>query len=153
MQQRFIEYDLPLAEMSEESAREKNIRHGHPSTLHIWWARRPLAASRATTFAALIDDPGAHILRSGEEIRKLIEQISPWEAVKEGNSAAIGRAEMIAEQYGAARPRSSIRSPAAARFRWRRSGSGARPTPATTTRWRCSSRRRRSSGRRSTACR
>ena len=39
MQKRFIEYDLPLAEISEESAREKNIRHGHPSTLHIWWAR------------------------------------------------------------------------------------------------------------------
>ena len=37
---RFIEYDLPLAEISEQSAREKNIRHGHPSTLHIWWARR-----------------------------------------------------------------------------------------------------------------
>ena len=40
MHKRFIEYDLPLAEISEESAREKNIRHGHPSTLHIWWARR-----------------------------------------------------------------------------------------------------------------
>ena len=51
MQKRFIEYDLPLAEISEASAREKNIRHGHPSTLHIWWARRPLASSRATTFA------------------------------------------------------------------------------------------------------
>ena len=58
MQKRFIEYDLPLAEISEQSAREKNIRHGHPSTLHIWWARRPLASSRATAFAALIDDPG-----------------------------------------------------------------------------------------------
>ncbi len=51
MQKRSIEYDLPLAEISEQSAREKNIRHGHPSTLHIWWARRPLASSRATTFA------------------------------------------------------------------------------------------------------
>ena len=40
MHKRFIEYDLPLAEISEQSAREKNIRHGHPSTLHIWWARR-----------------------------------------------------------------------------------------------------------------
>ena len=55
---RLIEYDLPLADISEASAREKNIRHGHPSTLHIWWARRPLASSRATAFAALIDDPG-----------------------------------------------------------------------------------------------
>jgi adenine-specific DNA methylase len=58
MTKRLIEYDLPLAEISEASAKEKNIRHGHPSTLHIWWARRPLAASRATAFAALIDDPG-----------------------------------------------------------------------------------------------
>ena len=56
MKKRLIEYDLPLADISEESAREKNIRHGHPSTLHIWWARRPLASSRATAFAALIDD-------------------------------------------------------------------------------------------------
>ena len=57
MKKRFIEWDLPLAEISEASAREKNIRHGHPSTLHIWWARRPLASSRATNFAALIDLP------------------------------------------------------------------------------------------------
>ena len=45
MRKRFIEYDLPLAEISEQSAREKNIRHGHPSTLHIRWARRPWASS------------------------------------------------------------------------------------------------------------
>ena len=50
MKKRFIEYDLPLAEISEQSAREKNICHGHPSTLHTWWARRPLASSRATGF-------------------------------------------------------------------------------------------------------
>ena len=73
MQKRFIEYDLPLAEISEQSAREKNIRHGHPSTLHIWWARRPLASSRATAFAALIDDPGPDHPQEREEIRKLIE--------------------------------------------------------------------------------
>ncbi len=51
---RFIEVSFPVKEVSLESAREKNIRHGHISTLHIWWARRPLAASRATNFAALI---------------------------------------------------------------------------------------------------
>jgi len=50
---RLIEVDFPLKEVSEESVREKSIRHGHISTLHIWWARRPLAASRATTYAAL----------------------------------------------------------------------------------------------------
>jgi adenine-specific DNA methylase len=100
MQQRFIEYDLPLAEISEESAREKNIRHGHPSTLHIWWARRPLAASRATTLAALLDDPGPHEPEKRREIRDLIKEIVPWEAVKNGNSEAIERAqELVQEQY------------------------------------------------------
>jgi len=101
LKRKFIEHDLPLAEVSEESAREKNIRHGHPSTLHIWWARRPLAASRATAFAALIDDPGEKHPEKREEIRKLIQEISPWEAVKDGNSRAVLRArEMIAKQYG-----------------------------------------------------
>lgn len=101
MKRKFIEHDLPLAEVSEESAREKNIRHGHPSTLHIWWARRPLAASRATAFAALIDDPGEQQPEKREEIRRLIQEISPWEAVKNGNSPAVLRARaMIAEQYG-----------------------------------------------------
>jgi adenine-specific DNA methylase len=100
MQKRFIEYDLPLAEISEQSAREKNIHHGHPSTLHIWWARRPLASSRATAFAALIDDPGPDHPQEREAIRKLIEEITPWEAVKDGNSPAIERAqEMIRQQY------------------------------------------------------
>jgi len=99
MAPRFIEYDLPLAEISEHSAREKNIRHGHPSTLHIWWARRPLAASRATTFAALIDLPEDEEKR--EEIKELIKKISPWEAVKNGNSRDIERArQMILEQWG-----------------------------------------------------
>ena len=58
LNRKLIEHNLPLAEISEASAREKSIRHGHPSTLHIWWARRPLASSRATAFAALMDDPG-----------------------------------------------------------------------------------------------
>lgn len=106
MQRKFIEYDLPLAEISEESAREKNIRHGHPSTLHIWWARRPLASSRATTFAALIDDPGPAQPEKRAEIRRLIQQITPWEAVKNGNSPAIQRAqEMIRQQYGDTPPK------------------------------------------------
>jgi adenine-specific DNA methylase len=100
MKQRFIEHDLPLAEISEESAREKNIRHGHPSTLHIWWARRPLAASRATTLAALLDDPGPHEPEKRREIKDLIKEIAPWEAVKNGNNEAIERAqEMVKEQY------------------------------------------------------
>jgi len=74
---RLIEVDFPLKEVSKESAREKNIRHGHISTLHIWWARRPLAASRATTFAALIPAP-----RNRDNLRKKLEfiaELSKWE--------------------------------------------------------------------------
>ena len=56
---KLIEVDLPLDAINEESAREKSIRHGHPSTLHLWWARRPLAACRAVIFASLVDDPSA----------------------------------------------------------------------------------------------
>ncbi len=54
---KLIEVALPLEAINEASAREKSIRHGHPSTLHLWWARRPLAAARAVIFASLIDDP------------------------------------------------------------------------------------------------
>jgi putative DNA methylase len=101
MKKRLIEYDLPLADISEDSAREKNIRHGHPSTLHIWWARRPLASSRATAFAALIDDPGPDHPQEREELLELVKKISPWEAVKGGNSEDIERArQLILEQYG-----------------------------------------------------
>jgi len=54
---KLIEVALPLEDINRESAREKTIRHGHPSTLHLWWARRPLAACRAVLFASLVDDP------------------------------------------------------------------------------------------------
>lgn len=54
---KLIEVGLPLVAINAESAREKSIRHGHPSTLHLWWARRPLAACRAVLFASLVDDP------------------------------------------------------------------------------------------------
>ena len=54
---KLIEVDLPLDDINRESAREKSIRHGHPSTLHLWWARRPLAACRAVIFASMVDDP------------------------------------------------------------------------------------------------
>jgi len=56
---KLIEVALPLEAINKESAREKSIRHGHPSTLHLWWARRPLAACRAVLFASLVDDPSA----------------------------------------------------------------------------------------------
>lgn len=57
---KLIEVALPLNAISEASVREKSIRHGHPSTLHLWWSRKPLAASRAVLFASLIDDPSEH---------------------------------------------------------------------------------------------
>lgn len=101
LKHRLIEYNLPLADISDASAREKNIRHGHPSTLHIWWARRPLASSRATAFAALIDDPGPDHPEEREELLELIKRITPWEAVKDGNSEDVERArELILKQYG-----------------------------------------------------
>ncbi len=56
---KLIEVALPLEAINTESAREKSIRHGHPSTLHLWWARRPLAACRAVLWAALVDDPSS----------------------------------------------------------------------------------------------
>src|SRR5690606_35459809 len=55
---KLIEVALPLDDINVAAAREKSIRHGHPSTLHLWWARRPLAAARAVLFAQLVNDPG-----------------------------------------------------------------------------------------------
>ncbi len=73
----FIEFDFPVKEVSEESAREKNIRHGHISTLHIWWARRPLASSRASVYAALTPEPKDE----EERLKKaqFIHNLSKWE--------------------------------------------------------------------------
>ncbi|MFZ8831387.1 MAG: DUF1156 domain-containing protein [Thermodesulfobacteriaceae bacterium] len=76
-QKSFIEVTFPIKEVSEESAREKNIRHGHISTLHIWWARRPLASSRATTYAALIPYPSTE--KEAKEKAKFIVELSKWE--------------------------------------------------------------------------
>ena len=53
---KLIEVALPLEAINKASAREKSIRHGHPSTLHLWWARRPRAAARAVIFAQMVDD-------------------------------------------------------------------------------------------------
>src|SRR5712672_408965 len=57
---KLIEVALPLDAINAACTREKSIRHGHPSTLHLWWARRPLAAARAIIFAQLVDDPSSH---------------------------------------------------------------------------------------------
>jgi putative DNA methylase len=72
---KLIEVAIPLEAINKASAREKSIRHGHPSTLHLWWARRPLAACRAVLFAQLVDDPSAYAdkLLDDPKIRKQAE--------------------------------------------------------------------------------
>lgn len=69
---RLIEVALPIREISAESVRDKNIHHAHISHLHIWWARRPLAASRAVVFASLVPDPDDP--RCPETFRKTVER-------------------------------------------------------------------------------
>ena len=85
---KLIEVALPLDAINKASAREKSIRHGHPSTLHLWWARRPLAAARAVIFAQMVDDPSEHpdlfpTEKKQEKERKrlfrIIENLVQWE--------------------------------------------------------------------------
>src|SRR6188472_2043478 len=72
---KLIEVALPLEAINVASAREKSIRHGHPSTIHIWWARRPLAAARAVIFAQMADDPSTYVdvLRGDSKLRRRAE--------------------------------------------------------------------------------
>lgn len=74
---KLIEVALPLEAINKASAREKSIRHGHPSTLHLWWARRPLAAARAVIFSQMVDDPSGYVdtLRSDPRLRRQAETI------------------------------------------------------------------------------
>ena len=85
---KLIEVAIPLEAINAASAREKSIRHGHPSTLHLWWARRPLAACRAVLFAQLVDDPSSdlekfptHEAQEAERKRlfAIIEELVKWE--------------------------------------------------------------------------
>ncbi|MDZ7617472.1 MAG: DUF1156 domain-containing protein, partial [Patescibacteria group bacterium] len=96
---KLIEVALPLEAINVASAREKSIRHGHPSTLHLWWARRPLAACRAVLFAQLVDDPDDDPMCAGDadlaaskraELFNLIEELVQWE--NSNNPRVIGRA-------------------------------------------------------------
>ncbi len=76
---KLIEVSLPLEEINVQSAREKSIRHGHPSTLHLWWARRPLATARAVLFAQLVDDPSNFVDDYREEaVEKGYEDPDAW---------------------------------------------------------------------------
>lgn len=85
---KLIEVALPLEAINSASAREKSIRHGHPSTLHLWWARRPLAACRAVLFAQLVDDPSSHpevftteaaVDAERARLFRIIEDLVVWE--------------------------------------------------------------------------
>jgi adenine-specific DNA methylase len=99
---RLIEVDFPLKEVSEESVREKNVRHGHISTLHIWWARRPLAASRATTYAALVPAPKDE--KELKEKLKFVAELSKWE--NSLNEKIIEKARKgIREHFGGRAPK------------------------------------------------
>jgi putative DNA methylase len=86
---KLIEVALPLEAINVASAREKSIRHGHPSTLHLWWARRPLASARAVIFAQMVDDPSAHpdIFKTEkaqekerQRLFRIIEELVKWES-------------------------------------------------------------------------
>ncbi len=86
---KLIEVSLPLDAINAASRREKSIRHGHPSTLHLWWARRPLAAARALIFAQMVDDPSAVPEefptkeaqdRERKRLFELLEQLVLWKS-------------------------------------------------------------------------
>ena len=99
---KLIEVALPLEAINKESAREKSIRHGHPSTLHLWWARRPLAACRAVLFASLVDDPSS-LPKSSQPKRPrrasdsgssdIIEELVKWDNSNNEEVLAKARAE------------------------------------------------------------
>ena len=100
---KLIEVALPLEAINKASAREKSIRHGHPSTLHLWWARRPLAAARAVIFAQMVDDPSAHPERfptdEAQEVERqrlfrLIEELVKWENTTNDTVLAQAREEI-----------------------------------------------------------
>lgn len=99
---RFIEESFPVKEVGVASAKEKNIRHGHISTLHIWWARRPLAASRATAYAALT--PAPKDAEEWQKKRDFIIQLSQWE--NSNNQSLLERARReILEANGGVPPK------------------------------------------------
>lgn len=105
---KLIEVALPLKAINEASAREKSIRHGHPSTLHLWWARRPLAACRAVLFSSLVDDPDSDPAyrksdgsvdedRAGikrAELFNLIEELVQWDNSNNPRVINAARAEI-----------------------------------------------------------
>jgi len=100
---KLIEVALPLVAINKASAKEKAIRHGHPSTLHLWWARRPLAAARAVIFAQMVDDPSAHPdlfptekkqEKERQRLFSIIEDLVQWENTNNEEVLERARAEI-----------------------------------------------------------
>ena len=103
---KLIEVALPLKAINEACAREKSIRHGHPSTLHLWWARRPLAAARAVIFAQMVDDPlekygenptpqqRSAATKERRRLFALIEELVKWENTNNEEVLVRARAEI-----------------------------------------------------------
>jgi len=100
---KLIEVALPLEAINKASAREKSIRHGHPSTLHLWWARRPLAAARAVIFGQMVDDPSScpeefpteeAQERERQRLFRLIEELVKWENTTNEHVLAQARKEI-----------------------------------------------------------
>src|SRR5437588_2162121 len=103
VRKKLIEISIPLEAINAASVREKSIRHGHPSTLHLWWARRPLAACRAVLFASLVDDPTEHPEQFPTEeeqdkertrLFQLMEELVKWENSNSEDVLARARAEI-----------------------------------------------------------
>jgi putative DNA methylase len=102
---KLIEVALPLEAINKASAREKSIRHGHPSTLHLWWARRPLAAARAVIFAQMVDDPSSYPdlfptekkqEKERQRLFKIIEELVQWESTTNDKVLQAARDEIWA---------------------------------------------------------
>lgn len=98
---KLIEVSIPLEKINEQSAREKSIRHGHPSTLHLWWSRKPTSTARAVLFAQIVDDPASRPDlfptveeqdAEREELFRIIENISNWDTVKSDPEAWFDKA-------------------------------------------------------------
>ena len=96
---KLIEVALPLDAINTASAREKSIRHGHPSTLHLWWARRPLAAARAVIFAQMVDDPSEYVdvLLSDPKQKRAAERELKKRLAAHAAKRALARDDAMAE--------------------------------------------------------
>ncbi len=104
IKKKLIEVALPLEAINAESAREKSIRHGHPSTLHLWWARRPLATARAVIWSSLVDDPSGHPeqfpteeaqQQERERLFGILTRLVKWENSNDEGVLAEAKAEIM----------------------------------------------------------